>query len=376
MLSIYTGLEQRSIMDRAKNSATQNTVSPRHNSNGTSTDGKGQDVEAAQKLLDKPDLHATHTAAFFGIPAVLVAGLFYALSSGCLTLLNKHALAGFSFTAPNALLFFQCALTVVLVKACELLGLIKPLQPLKMDLVLVWLPVNILFVSMIGSSFYALKVVGVGMVTVWKNLSNFVTALGDVFIFHKSYTWPVWGTLFMMLGSAIVGASTDSRFSWYGYGWQLANCLFTSAYALYLRSVMDKVAEHTTNKQRMDEFSMVYYNNLLSLPCILGLMYLFGEFSVLDKQPALANPTFLFVAGLGGLVGFAISFSSLWFLSQTTATIYSLVGALNKIPVAVVGLVVFQEPTNPKNLASIILGLLAGVLFVQAKNMRAGPVGK
>jgi GDP-mannose transporter len=58
----------------------------------------------------------------------------------------------------------------------------------------------------------------------------------------KSYTWPVWGTLFMMLGSAIVGATTDVRFTWHGYGWQLANCLFTSAYALYLRSVMDKVS--------------------------------------------------------------------------------------------------------------------------------------
>lgn len=46
-------------------------------------------------------------------------------------------------------------------------------------------PVNLLFVGMIGSSFYALKLVGVGMVTVWKNLSNFVTAMGDVFIFHK-----------------------------------------------------------------------------------------------------------------------------------------------------------------------------------------------
>ncbi len=45
----------------------------------------------------------------------------------------------------------------------------------------------------------------------------------------------------MMLVSAMVGASTDVRFTWAGYGWQVANCLFTSAYALYLRSVMDKV---------------------------------------------------------------------------------------------------------------------------------------
>ncbi len=82
-----------------------------------------------------------------------------------------------------------------------------------------------------------------------------------------------------------------------------------------------QVAEHTTNKQRMDEFSMVYYNNLLSLPCIFGLMVAFGELGTLGSQPALGNPLFLFVAGLGGLVGFAISFSSLWFLSQVRATV-------------------------------------------------------
>lgn len=37
-------------------------------------------------------------------------------------------------------------------------------------LVLLWFPVNLIFVSMIGTSFYALQTVGVGMVTVWKNL--------------------------------------------------------------------------------------------------------------------------------------------------------------------------------------------------------------
>uniref|UniRef100_A0A7S3QQI0 Sugar phosphate transporter domain-containing protein n=1 Tax=Dunaliella tertiolecta TaxID=3047 RepID=A0A7S3QQI0_DUNTE len=305
-----------------------------------------------------------------GVSTVLLSGLCYAASSGCLTLLNKHALDGFGFRAPNALLCFQCVLTVILVKACEMMGLIKQLQPVKWDLVLVWLPVNLLFVGMIGSSFYALQNVGVGMVTVWKNLSNVVTAIGDIVIYKKSYNWPVWATLIIMLVSAMVGASTDVRFTWSGYGWQMANCLFTSTYALYLRSVMDKVAEHTTNKQRMDEFSMVFYNNLLSIPCIMFLMYIFGEYNAVaspTNQAALHNPLFQLVAGLSGIIGFAISFSSLWFLSQTTATIYSLVGALNKIPVAIFGLVIFREPTNPKNLASIILGLLAGVMFVRAK---------
>jgi GDP-mannose transporter len=186
-------------------------------------------------------------------------------------------------------------------------------------------------------------------------------------LYKKKYSLGVWAVLFLMLASAYMGASTDAKFSWLGYSWQAANCIFTSAYALYLRSVMDTVAEHTTNKQKMDEFSMVYYNNLLSLVPIFGLMVAFNEHSTLLNQPALYNPVFLLVASLGGLIGFAISFSSLWFLSQTTATLYSLVGALNKIPVAILGILAFRESTDPKNLASIGVGLLAGVLFVAVK---------
>ena len=58
-----------------------------------------------------------------------------------------------------------------------------------------------------------------------------------------------------------------------GYLWQLVNCLFTAGYSLYLRGTMDRVVALTVNKTKLDEFSMVFYNNLLSLPLIGGLMW-------------------------------------------------------------------------------------------------------
>ncbi|PNW74619.1 hypothetical protein CHLRE_12g490050v5 [Chlamydomonas reinhardtii] len=305
-----------------------------------------------------------------GIPfGALVSGVCYCSASASMVLLNKHALASFSFTAPNALLCFQCVLAVILVKLCEAAGFVK-LQPLKPKLIGVWFPVNLIFVAMLGTGFYALKEMGIGMFSVWKQLANLTTALGDLFIFKKTYPWPVWACLSLMIASAVVGASTDSRFTWVGYSWQIANCLFTSAYALHLRSVMDRVTDYTTDGGKMDEFSMVYYNNLLSIPPILVLMWFFGEYEGLMAQTALRNPSFQMVAMVGGVLGFAISFSSLWFLSQTTATIYSLIGSLNKIPIAIVGMLAFAEPTNPKNLSSIVIGLGAGVMFTQYKSKK------
>ena len=167
--------------------------------------------------------------------------------------------------------------------------------------------------------------------------------------------------------SAVCGAATDLAFSLSGYLWQLVNCCFTAAYSLYLRGVMDKLVGMTANKTRLDEFSMVFYNNLLSLPLLLVLIWQADEFETLANEPALQNPYFVAAASASSLLAFCISFASLWFLSSTTATTYSLVGSLNKIPVALIGLVAFNVPWSPQNLLSILVGLSAGVIFVRAK---------
>ena len=45
-------------------------------------------------------------------------------------------------------------------------------------------------------------------------------------------------------------------------------------------------------------------------------------------------------------------------------------GSLNKIPLAVIGLVAFNAPWSIQNVASIGVGLIAGIVFVRAKQQR------
>lgn len=77
-------------------------------------------------------------------------------------------------------------------------------------------------------------------------------------------------------------------------------------------SLSPQVSQFTRSGQKMSEMSMVYYNNLLSLPPLLMLAAVLGEFQTLPHQAALHDPNFLKVAVLGGVIGFGISFSSLW----------------------------------------------------------------
>ena len=183
----------------------------------------------------------------------------------------------------------------------------------------VWMPVNMIFVGMIWTSFFALKNLGVPMATVLKNLTNLFAIVGDYLLYGKvcsrahtanehaeecvmhtvrkcsnadykllggssmllfrhcahgqsslSASWHVtllhilqvygpgvWASLALMCASALCGSVTDLAFDLEGYLWQLINCLFTASYSLYLRGVMDRVVGLTVNKTRLDEFSMV-----------------------------------------------------------------------------------------------------------------------
>lgn len=92
-----------------------------------------------------------------------------------------------------------------------------------------------------------------------------------------------------------------------------------------------QVAPLTRSGKKLDEFSMVFYNNLLSLPLLCLVAAVTGEYRTFLAEPALRDPRFQLAAGLSAMCGFLISFCSLWFLSTTTATTYSLVGSLNKV---------------------------------------------
>ena len=97
----------------------------------------------------------------------LLAGVSYIVTSAALILLNKHALSGFTFKCPNSLLFLHCLLAVILCKVFEAFKLIK-LEPLKMSIVKEWFPVNLIFVGMLVTSFFALQYIGVGMFSLLK----------------------------------------------------------------------------------------------------------------------------------------------------------------------------------------------------------------
>ncbi|GBG77180.1 hypothetical protein CBR_g23506 [Chara braunii] len=297
--------------------------------------------------------------------AALVSGMLYCLMSCSMLLLNKAVLSGYRFPATNSFLLYQNLIGMVLVLLGGHLGLLE-FEPLTWKLCKVWFPVNCLFVGMVVSGLHALRHLTVPMVTILKNLTNVITALGEMALFRKQHTAGVWSALGLIVLSSICGGSTDLAFAPKGYLWQAINCVLSAGYALYLKQAME-LAKEQTPSGTLSEVSMVLLNNALSLPLGLALVILSGETQELAASPLLRDLGFWASATLTGLLGACLCFSVMWFLHSTGPTTYGLVGSLNKIPTTVVGGLLFPAKTTLPNSLSVGLGLLAGVAFTMAK---------
>uniref|UniRef100_A0A453H9R8 Sugar phosphate transporter domain-containing protein n=1 Tax=Aegilops tauschii subsp. strangulata TaxID=200361 RepID=A0A453H9R8_AEGTS len=327
-----------------------------------------EDVEAS-KDRDRP-------SHFLRLPNIqnqsLLSGLAYCIASCSMILVNKFVLSGYGFNAGIFLMLYQNIVSVTIVSTLSLSGVIST-EPLTWKLIKVWLPVNIIFVGMLITSMFSLKYINVAMLTILKNVANVLTASGETYFFKKQHDRQVWISLMLMIISAIAGGVTDLSFHAVGYTWQILNCFLTASYSLTLRHVMDS-AKESTRSGNLNELSMVLLNNVLSLPLGVILVLGFNEVEYLLETPLLRMPTFWLVITASGVLGLAISFTSMWFLRQTSATTYSLVGSLNKIPLSIAGILLFKVRTSMENSISIMFGAISRSIFCQGEVARKLPV--
>jgi len=284
--------------------------------------------------------------------------LVYSLFSMSMVYSNKSILSVYNFHYHFALLFFQNACAVLLVWLAKRTSIVT-YPDFDMAIARKWLPVNLFFVGMLLSGTYSVRFLSVPMMTVFKNLTNIPISIGDKYLYGQNVSPGIVFSLFLMVFSALVGGLTDLQFSLRGYIWMFLNCASTAAYVLYLR--------HAMKNTQLGEFGMMFYNNLLSLPLLSVLCIVFGEFPAVFYEPLLQNRSFLMISFFSGCIGFGLSLSSFWCVRKTSPTTYSLTGSLNKIPLAIFGMFLFDTPVTIPGVSSVIIGLGGGVLYSYTK---------
>ena len=261
---------------------------------------------------------------------------------------------------------FQCLVAVILVEVAKAYKYVD-YPSFDMKTAQSWIPLNLLFISMLCTEFLSLVYNNVPMVTVCKNLSNFFTIMGDYYFFGERVSQLTLASVSIMTMGAIYAGFNDLGFSMIGYLWMLLNCLSTSGYVLYMRFASTNI--------KLPKFGMVFYNNLLSMVILSPLIVIMGEIPAL-LDPEVMTPSFIISNIAAGFLGFYLNFASLWCVSTTSATTYAIFGSLNKVPITVLGFFLFDAALTREGVWGIIIATCGGFLYAYSKIRGAKPKAK
>jgi GDP-mannose transporter len=114
----------------------------------------------------------------------------------------------------------------------------------------------------------------------------------------------------------------------------------------------------------------MFYNNLLTIPVLFACSFIFENWTndnIQKNFPLETRNNLILGMIYSGLATIFISYCSAWCIRVTSSTTYSMVGALNKLPIAVSGLIFFAAPVTFGSVSAIIIGFISGIVYAWAK---------
>jgi len=251
-------------------------------------------------------------------------------------------------------------MSIVFVRIADIFGVIS-LRPFEIEKVQKWLPLNIFFLAMLVTGTKSLSLLTVPMVTIFKNVQTCVTAFGDWWFFSKTVSVYTLLTLMIMISGALVAGYNDLEYNFWGYVWVIVNCLCGSAYVLYTKLAMDTL--------KMEKVDNINYNCSLSLPFLLVFMFFNGELNLIyaNAWDSFTNDS-IAILTMNAIFAFGISFASFWVIQTTSPTTFSVLGAVNKIPLTLASIWWFGVEFSPIGGPAVAGSLSGGIIYAYSSS--------
>lgn len=332
---------------------------------------------------------ATGASTDSGTASAIAPIVCYCLASILMTVVNKFVVSGKGFSMNFLLLCIQSTVCVACVYAVKRVGIIS-FRDFDMKDAKTWFPISFLLVSVIYTGSKSLQFLSIPVYTIFKNLTIILIAYGEVLWFGGKVTAltfvsfifmvvssviAAWSDVKGALSSSVPGASTgvslgmmESIFAAVrglnvGYFWMLLNCLSSAAYVLLMRKRIKSTG--------FSDWDTMFYNNFLSIPVLIIFSVLvedWGHANLVRNFPPETRSFLLFAIAFSGAAAVGISFTTAWCVRVTSSTTYSMVGALNKLPVAASGMIFFGDPVTVGSVSAVSVGFFAGIVYAVAKN--------
>jgi len=352
-----------------------------HSLKDRSSNSEERDVVEIKKALATSGASKEFPASSAAVSSIAC----YCLASILMTLVNKFVVSGQNFSMNFLLLCIQSTVCCVCVAVVKRLGIISfrdfDLQDAKQ-----WFPISFLLVSVIYTGSKSLQYLSIPVYTIFKNLTIILIAYGEVLWFGGRVTGLTLVSFFFMVLSSVIAAMADMSTSGdldgptsvlidlpqvtsamknldVGYIWMMFNCATSAAYVLAMRKRIKSTG--------FSDWDSMFYNNLLSIPVLAAFSIIvedWGSENLGRNFPPETRKILLFAIAFSGAAAVGISYTTAWCVRVTSSTTYSMVGALNKLPIAASGMIFFGDQVTFGSVSAVAIGFFAGMVYAVAKN--------
>ncbi|KAH9577491.1 Sugar phosphate transporter domain [Trypanosoma melophagium] len=218
-----------------------------------------------------------------------------------------------------------------------------------------WLPLTVLFILMLWTSMKSLHTMSVSMQTIIKNLAVIFTAFGDSRLYGRHVTPMMYFSFILMVLGSYMGAKGDQWVTPWGLFWTFANIAVTVSYTLYMKQLLGDVSK------QIGRYGPVFYNNLLSLP----FLFVASLPSLPQVMSSILNASIGALISLISMIftGSVMTFAVFWCMKETSPTTFSVVGAVNKAPLAILGMIVFKQFPTLTGYIGIAMAIAGGFIY-------------
>mmetsp|Transcript_67789 Transcript_67789/g.141339 ORF Transcript_67789/g.141339 Transcript_67789/m.141339 type:complete len:356 (-) Transcript_67789:59-1126(-) len=284
--------------------------------------------------------------------------------SSTMLVLNKAVLQ--QFKVPTIVLLFQVGSSAVILWVLGRVGALK-VDPFEFTTAKAFAGNAIAFMVLLFTNAKALESANVESVIVFRTMSIFVTAYGDIKMLQARALSPgAIASLGLVLAGSVAYAASDAGFQVKNLAWVAAYGCANAAYPIVTKMVI--------RSKEMTSWGRTYYNNLMTFIVFLPSLFILGEHKTMsamwneeDEDSAITTNGIILLI-MSCIWGTAISFLGFLCLENITATTFNVMGNANKILTLVVNATLWQH--HASLLANLWLGmsLVGAGLYGHVKN--------
>jgi solute carrier family 35 protein len=176
--------------------------------------------------------------------------------------------------------------------------------------------------------------------------------IGESYLLGARNTPLVQSTVYLMIFGAMIAGIYDFDYSAIGYFLVAWNCVFTAAYLLYISKL--------GKSSGLNTFGLMWYNNVQSLPIVIGICWLNGDFAEVASYPFLWDWDFLLCFVFQSALAFLLNYSIFLCTNVNSALATSVTGQIKNIATTAVGYFTFGDVTyNFLNVLGLLIGVVA-----------------